>query len=62
MFETPALAAIIAGVQQEWIQTILGIGPVANYIKNIICINVVIFSGHFFLIIKLFTVVFILLS
>lgn len=34
MFETPALAAIIAGVQQEWIQTILRIVPAANYIKQ----------------------------
>jgi hypothetical protein len=34
VFETPALAAIIAGVRQEWVQTILGIRPVANYIKQ----------------------------
>jgi hypothetical protein len=34
VFETPALAVIIAGVRQEWVQTILGIGPVAKYIKQ----------------------------
>ena len=62
MFETPALAAIIAGVRQEWVQTILETGPVENYVKKFIYINVIIFSGHFFLIIKLFTIVFILLS
>jgi hypothetical protein len=34
VFETPAWAAIIAGVQQEWVQTVLGIGQVSNYIKQ----------------------------
>jgi len=34
VFETPTLAVIIASVQQEWVQTILGIGPVVNYIKQ----------------------------
>jgi hypothetical protein len=34
VFETQAWAAIIAGIQQEWVQTILGIGQVSDYIKQ----------------------------
>lgn len=39
MFETPTLAAIMTGVRQEWVQTVLGIGPVEirmiqNYIHK----------------------------